>query len=104
MLFKDDRPSFGVEQEDGRIDYRARGIVRAIRSGDIIGKLHPPKAGVPGKDVYGRIIPAHEGSLLKLDLGEGVRRDAHRDEFLCRTGRHGPFPGAHTSPFQKPIA
>ncbi len=83
MLFKDDRPSFGVELEDGRMDYRARGIVRAIRSGEVIGKLHPPKAGVPGKDVYGKIIPAREGVLLKLDLGEGVRLDELRDEYYA---------------------
>ncbi len=83
MLFKDDRPSFGVEQENGRMDYRARGIVRAIRLGDIIGKLHPPKLGVPGKDVYGKIIPAREGILLKLDLGESVRHDTLRDEFYA---------------------
>ncbi len=83
MIFKENSPSFGVEKEDGRMDYRARGMVRAIHSGDIIGKLHPPKGGVPGKDVFGKVIPAREGYLLKLDLGEGVRHDESKDEFYA---------------------
>lgn len=81
MFFKDDTPDFGKKTEDGRIDFRARNIVRSVRKGDILGKLIPPTKGTPGRDVYGRIIPARDGEEFPVTVGENVETSAGGAEF-----------------------
>ena len=44
--------------EDGSIDYRERNLTTVVKEGDLLGRLLPPTAGVPGKDIYGNeLIP-----------------------------------------------
>lgn len=72
MSFADERSGVGEETEDGRVDFRSRGVVRSVKPGEILGRLNPPHPGIPGRDVYGRIIPATDGEDLVLTLDEGV--------------------------------
>lgn len=77
----DDRSDVGVEDEEGNIDFRARGIIRSVQADTIIGKLHAPSRGVPGKDVYGKVIPSHDGSVFRINLGENVEATEAGSQF-----------------------
>lgn len=83
MLFKDDRSEVGEVDSAGRMDFRARGMVRAVKRGEILGRLHDPKPGMPGRDVYGKIIPAREGRPLQLHLGDGIEVSADGRQFTA---------------------
>lgn len=83
MIYKDERPEIGVENEDGSIDYRARGVVRSVKAGELLGRLHPPKDGAPGKDIFGKIIPAREGALFSIVVGENVEESVGGSEFTA---------------------
>lgn len=74
MLFKDERPNIGVlDEESGRMDFRARGMVRSVKKDEVLGRLHPPQQGLPGRDVYGKIIPAREGRPFNMQLSGNVQ-------------------------------
>lgn len=82
MIYKDDRPDFGeLDEESDRIDFRARGIVRSVEAGELLGRLHPPEQGAPGRDVYGRIIPAREGNTFNLQLQGNVSNQDGSNEY-----------------------
>ncbi len=84
MIYKDERPDFGELDEDtGRMDFRARGIVRSVAAGELLGRLHPPQQGVPGRDVYSRIIPAREGMALNLQLMGNVEAGENGGEYFA---------------------
>jgi len=72
LYIKDERSSIGIEAADGSIDFRARGMIKAVTSGTKLGKLHAPTRGRPGKDVFGKLIPAHDGAVFLLQTGEHV--------------------------------
>ncbi|MBT3345181.1 MAG: DUF342 domain-containing protein, partial [Gemmatimonadetes bacterium] len=44
--------------EDGSIDLRDRGLITVVKSGDLIGRLHPARPGTPGRDALGAEIAA----------------------------------------------
>jgi len=82
MVYKDERPDFGeLDEESGRMDFRARGIVRSVQSGELLGRLHPPQQGVPGRDVYGKIIPSREGVPFNLALSGNVAAPEEGNEY-----------------------
>jgi uncharacterized protein (DUF342 family) len=72
MLYQDERSSVGSQAEDGSIDYRERGVVRAVKENEILGILHPPVPGSPGRDIFGRIVPASDGRTFDLECEEHV--------------------------------
>ena len=79
----DDRSTIGTEDDSGKVDYRARGVVRSVKEGTKVGKLHAPSRGTPGKDVFGRIIPARDGAVFRFQLGENVEATAHGSEYVA---------------------
>lgn len=84
MVFKDERPDIGVmDEESGRIDYRARGIVRSVKAQELLGRLHPPKQGVPGRDVYNKVIPALEGKPFNIQISGYVEASEESNEFVA---------------------
>ncbi len=80
MSVKDERSSVGQET-GGRIDFRSRGVIRSVKKGEFLGKLIPPENGVPGRDIYGRIIPANDGYHFKLQIGENVENKPGTNEY-----------------------
>lgn len=66
MLYQDERSAVGSQAKDGSIDFRERGVVRSVKQNELIGILHPPVPGTPGKDIFGRIIPASDGRPFNL--------------------------------------
>jgi len=71
------------EDEEGRIDFRDLHIIHNVRQGDHIATLRPPTAGKPGKDIFGREVPAIDGKALQVHCGQGVRSDAEQIRFFA---------------------
>lgn len=72
MMYQDERSAVGSAKKNGAIDFRERGVVRSVKNNEILGVLHPPVAGTPGKDIFGRIIPASDGRPFDLICEENV--------------------------------
>lgn len=72
-LFVDTEMSTGAVLEDGRIDYRNRGLVKSAIEGDLLGRIFPPKEGEPGMDVTGGSVPARKGRPAAFTPGSNVR-------------------------------
>lgn len=61
------------EDRSGKIDYRDRQSFENIEPGQLLGNIHPPREGEPGRTVQDQEIPPGPGKELKLVLGKGVR-------------------------------
>ncbi len=72
LLYEDLRSKVGAEGAQGAIDFKERGVVRSVQKGELIGVLHPPTVGVPGKDIYGRVSTARDGQPFELATVEHV--------------------------------
>ena len=92
----DDSPPFGQLpgqlRADGSIDYRERHFLVPVADGMALGRLLPPTAGEPGRDVHGQPLAAKAGKALTLRIGPGVRLTdgrlfASRSGVLLRDGR-----------------
>ncbi len=76
--------ALGLQTTDGRIDYRARGMVHSVQPEDLLGRLIPSRPGVPGVDVFGLPMPAKQGRPFNLTPGENVRVSADGKEFFAK--------------------
>lgn len=65
--------STGAVQEDGRIDYRDRGLVQSVVEGTLLGRLLPPGQGISGMDVFGKTVPSKPGRVATFSAGDNVR-------------------------------
>ncbi len=83
MLVKDERSEVGKLDRSDRMDFRARGVVRSVKKGEVLGRLHAPKAGTPGRDVKGKVIPARDGVPLHLQPGDNVETSESGHEFTA---------------------
>ncbi|WP_031385995.1 FapA family protein [Desulfonatronum thiodismutans] len=75
--------ALGQETADGRIDFRARAIVRSVNEGDILGRLIPSQPGEPGIDVFGKTVPVKERRPFTLLAGENVRCSQESNEYFA---------------------
>lgn len=73
----DDSPPYGQlpgeVRADGSIDYRERHFLVPVAEGMGLGRLVPPTAGAPGRNVHGQPVAAKPGRALPLRIGPGVR-------------------------------
>ncbi len=46
-----------------------------VKKGDLIGKIHPPKEGEDGVDVFGQIIPIDHCDIFQIDIGKNIELD-----------------------------
>ncbi len=58
--------------ENLRVNYRDRGLFPVAAQGADIARLHLPTKGVPGRDVFGMVVPARDGAPLRLQTGKNV--------------------------------
>lgn len=72
----------GHEHRDGHIDYRERQFLVPIQSGAWVGTVQTATAGVDGRSVLDRPVPAKPGTALKLRIGPGLRQDDDRLQAL----------------------
>lgn len=68
----------GATRADGSIDYRERHFLVPVADGAEIGRMYPPTAGTPGRNVLGASVPAKPGKALALRCGAGARCEADR--------------------------
>lgn len=61
------------EDEKGRVDFKAVQTFSNIEPGQVIGIIHPPGEGTPGKTITGEPIPPQPGKPVNLIAGDGVK-------------------------------
>lgn len=60
------------ETLSGVVDHYARSTIVSISEGDLVCTLVPPVPGTPGRDVFGREVPAKKVHRCPLHFGEGL--------------------------------
>jgi len=58
--------------EDGFVDFKHLDLISPIDAGEVLQVRKPPTPGVPGYDVYGKIIPSTPGKDKKLQKGQNT--------------------------------
>lgn len=84
MVWKEEGPAPVQPTDDGVLDFRARGVVRSVKEGDLLGRMRLPEPGLAGKDVFGKIIPAHDGKPFPMQSGEGVSVSEDGVEYFAK--------------------
>lgn len=60
------------EHEDGSVDFKELNLIHNVLKGEAIGEKIPPTEGTPGKDVYGKPMPAPQGKDELIKIGKNV--------------------------------
>lgn len=63
----------GDARADGSVDYHDRHLLVPIHDGAELGRIVPPTAGAPGRDVTGVVRPARPGKAHAERVGAGAR-------------------------------
>lgn len=79
-------PQAGRVREDGSLDYHDHELLKSVKKGDMLGRLHPPVLGGDGQRVDGTVVPAIKPRVITLQLLSGVELDA---EMSIRASRDG---------------
>lgn len=64
-------------------DPRQRSIFKQVREGVIIGRLHPPKEGKFGRDVYGEDLVPRRGQPAEVVPGDNVDTSGNGVDFVA---------------------
>ncbi len=62
--------------EGGAVDMRAS-LIHNVTPGQPLAVVHPPTAGHPGIDIFGRLVAAEPGKVLDPRLGTNTNRSSH---------------------------
>lgn len=74
--------------EGGSVDLRAS-LIHNVTPGQPLAIVHPPRAGQPGIDVFGRPVAAEPGKALDPRFGPNTQRSAHDPNlFIAETMGH----------------
>lgn len=73
------REEVGRKDADGGIDYRDRGAHPYVEAGTAIARYYPPTPGKMGLDVFGKELPARDGSPKTIEVGDSVQQVAQED-------------------------
>lgn len=68
-----------AEDDDTAIDWKNLWITPSVHEGDVIARIHPPKEGTDGVDVFGNPLPAASHSFYNIRYGEGVTVEENGD-------------------------
>lgn len=60
------------QDEFGIADYRDLNAIVSIQKNDVIADIVMPTEGVPGKNIFGKVIPAQPGLQPKISLGKNT--------------------------------
>ncbi|MDR2181327.1 MAG: FapA family protein, partial [Treponema sp.] len=60
------------EGSNGRIDFKDLNIIKNVVENQPLAKKIPPEAGIVGRTVTGKVIPAKNGKDISLPLGKNV--------------------------------
>ena len=76
----------GTVRESGIIDYKDKGEIQQVKEGDLLAEKVPLVKEVPGKDVFGQIIPGEKPQDALLLAGENARVSEDGLKISARTG------------------
>ncbi len=76
-------PIPGLVQEDGTIDFRERGIMTAVRKGDLLATVIPEIPGASGTNVLGEDVEPEGGQELKIKVKNDVGYDEETGEIVA---------------------
>lgn len=62
--------------ESGAVDLRAS-LIQNVAPGQPLAVVHPPTAGLPGADVFGKLLSSRPGKVLQPRLGANTGRSEH---------------------------
>ncbi|ADU65549.1 FapA family protein [Desulfurispirillum indicum] len=69
-----------IDEQTGAINFRERGLVKEVKSGNTILEIQWATKGVKGFTIFGKTIAARNGeNRLKLKAGAGVREQHYPD-------------------------
>ncbi len=72
-LFEVDPSQIKLKQKnDGTVDFKELNLIQNVVKGQPLARKIPPEAGKDGRTVYGKYIPAKDGSDLQIGLGKNV--------------------------------
>jgi uncharacterized protein (DUF342 family) len=60
------------ENRQGNIDFKELNLIQNVVVGQVVAEKVPFGKGVPGRTVYGKMLPAKDGSDIPLPLGSNV--------------------------------
>ncbi|MGN0682751.1 MAG: DUF342 domain-containing protein [Oscillospiraceae bacterium] len=60
------------QDEFGIADFRELNAIVPIQKNDVIADIVPPTEGVPGKNIFGKELPAQPGTQPKISLGRNT--------------------------------
>ena len=86
-----------AEKADGSLDFRETNLVHAVREGEALAVVHPPAAGVPGRNVFGEALPAKAGSPARLQLGPNVAAGSGSRQLVAKAAGRVLFDGVKLS-------
>ncbi len=58
--------------ESGKADFLKVHLFDNISEGQIVARIYPPKEGIPGRDIFGKEVPAQPGKPVELKLDESL--------------------------------
>ncbi len=76
------KPTINAE---GSADYKNVNIIHPVSEGTKLAKLHPPTEGTAGFDVTGKVLPAQNGTEVKLPTGANTIIAPNEPSFLIST-------------------
>jgi uncharacterized protein (DUF342 family) len=60
------------ENRQGQIDFKELNLIQNVVVGQVVAEKVPLAKGVPGRTVFGKLLPAKDGSDITLPLGANV--------------------------------
>ena len=69
----------GKVLDDGSIDFRERNLTTVVKEGDLIGRLVPPKQGVPGEDIFGSELIPPQPINIEVITDSRISAEAEED-------------------------
>ncbi len=80
-----------VEDEQGRVDFKAIQSFSNIEAGQVIGKIYPPTSGENGITATNKPIPAKPGKPSPVRAGSGVKMSSDGTKFIAELSGRAVF-------------
>ncbi len=82
-LVKDFKDNLAPEvTEEGYVDFKHLNLISPIEAGEVLQERVPPTEGVPGSDIFGKLIPPKPGKDKKLQKGQNTETNEDGTKLL----------------------
>lgn len=76
-----------MEHTEAKVDYRDKGEIYSVETGEVLAVLEPAVPGVPGRDIFGNVIEVPDPPRSPLTVGNGVASEDGRTFTATTTGQ-----------------